>query len=187
MIFGLDSRVAYVLLIGLVAGQRLWELAVSRRHVRALMARGAREVGAGHYPWMVALHSAFLVSCVAEVWLLDRPFRPARALPWLVVLVAALALRRWTLYSLGERWTTRVMVLPGAPLVTRGPYRWLRHPNYLVVVLELAAIPMLHGAWLTALLFGAANLALLARRIAAEEAALADAGGAASPGVRSSS
>lgn len=187
MIFGLDSRVAYVLLIGLVAGQRLCELAVSRRHVRALMARGAREVGAGHYPWMVALHSAFLVSCVAEVWLLDRPFRPAQAAPWLVVLVAALALRWWTLRSLGERWTTRVMVLPGAPLVTRGPYRWLRHPNYLVVVLELAAIPMLHGAWLTALLFGAANLALLARRISAEETALADVGEAASPGVGSGS
>lgn len=185
MIFGLDSRIAFLLLIGLIAGQRLWELAVSRRHVRALMARGAREVGAGHYPWMVALHSAFLVSCVAEVWLLDRPFRPAQALPWLVVLAAALGLRAWTLRSLGERWTTRVMVLPGAPLVTRGPYRWLRHPNYLVVVLELAAIPMLHGAWLTALLFGAANLALLTRRIGAEEAALADAGEAASPGVRS--
>jgi methyltransferase len=187
VIFGLDSRVAYVLLIGLVAGQRLWELAVSRRHVRALTARGAREVGAGHYPWMVALHSAFLVSCVAEVWLLERPFKPAQALPWLVVLVAALALRWWTLRSLGERWTTRVMVLPGAPLVTRGPYRWLRHPNYLVVVLELAAIPMLHGAWLTALLFGTANLALLARRIGAEEAALADAVEAAGPGVRSGS
>jgi methyltransferase len=108
-------------------------------------------------------------------------------MPWLVVLVAALALRWWTLISLGERWTTRVMVLPGAPLVTRGPYRWLRHPNYLVVVLELAAIAMLHGAWLTALLFGTANLALLARRIGAEEAALADAVEAAGPGVRSGS
>jgi methyltransferase len=187
VIFGVDSRVAFTVLIGVIAAQRLLELRTSGRNMRALVARGGYEVGASHYPWMVALHSAFLVSCVAEVWLLDRPFRTARALPWLVVLVAALALRWWTLRSLGERWTTRVMVLPGAPLVTRGPYRWLRHPNYLVVVLELAAIPMLHGAWLTALLFGTANLALLARRIGAEEAALADAVEAAGPGVRSGS
>lgn len=172
MILGIDSRIAYLVLIGLVAGQRLWELAVSRRHLRALLARGASEVGAGHYPWMVVLHTAFLASCVAEVWLLDRSFGPAQALIWLGVLAVALGLRWWSLRTLGERWTTRVVVLPGAPLIRTGPYRWFRHPNYLVVVLELAAIPMVHGAWLTAVLFGVANLVLLKVRIGAEEAAL---------------
>jgi len=177
VIFGLESRVAYALLIAAVALQRLWELAISRRNQRALLARGGREVGASHYPWMVALHTAFLVSCLAEVWLLDRPFRLPLALGALAVLAAALALRLWTLSSLGERWTTRVVVLPGEPLVTDGPYRWLRHPNYLVVVLELAAIPLVHGAWLTAAVFGLANLALLRLRTGVEEAALAAAEG----------
>lgn len=172
MIAGLDSRVAFTLLVAVVAVQRLSELAISRRNQRALLARGAREVGASHYPWMVALHASFLVSCLAEVWLLGRPFRLPLALGALAVLAAALGLRCWTLRTLGGRWTTRVVVLPGEPPVTAGPYRWLRHPNYLVVVLELAAIPLVHGAWLTAALFGLANLALLRLRIAVEEAAL---------------
>jgi methyltransferase len=173
VIAGLDSRVAFSLLIAAVACQRLWELAISRRHLRALLARGGREVGASHYPWMVALHTAFLVACLAEVWLLGRPFRPALALGALAVLAAALGLRWWTLRTLGARWTTRVVVLPGEPSVTAGPYRWLRHPNYLAVVLELAAIPLVHGAWLTAVVFGLANLALLRLRIGVEEPALA--------------
>jgi methyltransferase len=177
VIAGLESRVAFSLLIAAVALQRLWELALSRRHLRALLARGAREVGASHYPWMVALHTAFLVACLAEVWLLGRPFRLPLALGALAVLAVAVALRLWTLASLGERWTTRVLVLPGEPLVTAGPYRWLRHPNYLVVVLELAAIPLVHGAWLTAVVFGLGNLALLRLRIGVEEAALAAAEG----------
>lgn len=178
MILGLDSRAAFTLLVAAVAVQRLCELAISRRHLRALLARGGREVGASHYPWMVALHAAFLVSCLVEVWLLGRPFRLPLALAALAVLAAASALRLWTIASLGERWTTRVVVLPGEPLVTAGPYRWLRHPNYLVVVLELAAIPLVHGAWLTAAAFGLANLALLRLRTGVEDAALAAAAGA---------
>lgn len=176
MIDGFDSRVAFTLLVGLVAVQRLAELAVSRRHLTALLARGAREVGAAHYPWMVALHTAFLVACVAEVWFLDRPWRVPFGLAWLLVFVAALALRWWTLRTLGERWTTRVLVLPGEPLVKGGPYRLLRHPNYVAVVLELAALPMVHGAWMTAVVFGVANLLLLRVRISVEEAALECAG-----------
>ena len=172
MIFGIDSRVVFTVLVGVIAAQRLWELAVSRRHLRELLARGGREVGAGHYPWMVALHTGFLVSCAAEVWLLHRPWRPLAGLAWLLVLAAALGLRWWTLRTLGGRWTTRVVVLPEEPLICSGPYRWLRHPNYLTVVLELLAIPMLHGAWLTATVFGVANLALLRVRIGVEEAAL---------------
>jgi methyltransferase len=172
MIFGIDSRVAFTVFVGLVAVQRLLELAVSRRNMRNLVARGGFEVGRAHYPWMVALHSSFLAACVAEVWLLPRPWRPTAAAGWLVVLVAAEVLRWWTLRSLGDRWTTRVVVVPGEQLVAAGPYRWLQHPNYLVVVLELVAIPMVHGAWLTAILFSCANLALLRRRIRVEEDAL---------------
>jgi methyltransferase len=169
---GTDSRIAFTLLIVILAIQRLWELGVSKRHLRALKARGAIEVGSAHYPWMVALHTAFLISCVTEVWLLDRPFRPVLAVIAVLALGAALALRWWTLATLGERWTTRVLVVPGEELVTSGPYRWLRHPNYVVVVMEIAAIPMIHGAWLTAVVFTLANLALLRTRVRVEEEAL---------------
>ncbi len=171
-VLGIDSRIAFTVLIVIIAIQRVWELGVSTRHLRALKDRGAIEVGAGHYPWMVALHIAFLVSCVAEVWLLDRPWRPAMAGFALLVLGAALALRWWTLATLGERWTTRVLVVPGEELIASGPYRWLRHPNYLVVVMEIAAIPMIHCAWLTAVVFTIANLVLLRERILVEEGAL---------------
>jgi len=179
-VFGGDFRLAYTVLIAVIAIQRMWELRVSRRHLRALKARGAIEVGAAHYPWMVALHTAFLLACVAEVWLLDRPWRPAVALVAISVLGLALALRWWTLWTLGNRWTTRVVVVPDEDLVTTGPYRWLRHPNYLAVVLEIAAIPMVHFAWLTATVFSFANLILLSMRIRIEERALDEvaAGGA---------
>ena len=179
-VLGIDSRLVYTVLIAVVAIQRLWELDVSRRHLRVLKARGAIELGAGHYPWMVALHTTFLLSCVAEVWFLDRPLRPLVAAVAMLVLGAALTLRWWTLTTLGDRWTTRVMVVPGEDLVTTGPYRWLRHPNYLAVVMEIAAIPMVHLAWLTATVFSFANLVLLSKRIRVEERALDEvaAGGA---------
>ena len=177
-LLGRDTRVLYTVLVVLVALQRLAELALSRRHERRLHSRGAVEVGAGHYPWMVALHAAFLASCLAEVWWLARPFVPALAAIALAVLVAATGLRVWTLRTLGGRWTTRVLVLPGAALVTGGPYRFLRHPNYLAVVLEVAALPLVHTAWATALAFSASNALLLRVRIRVEERALDGAGGA---------
>ena len=171
-VLGVDSRVAYTLLVAVIAVLRVRELGVSKRHLRVLEGRGAIEVGAGHYPWMVALHTTFLLSCVAEVWLLDRPWRPLVATAAMLVLVAATALRWWTLATLGERWTTRVLVVPGEDLVRAGPYRWLRHPNYLVVVMEIAAIPLVHCAWLTAGVFSIANLVLLKERIRVEDEAL---------------
>jgi methyltransferase len=167
-----SSRGLYTLLIVAVALARLGELAVSRRHARARAARGAREVGGDHYRWMVALHAGFLLACPAEVWLLDRPFVPALAAVAAGLLVSAMALRYWAIASLGERWTTRVWVLPGEPLVARGPYRRLRHPNYLAVAVEMFAIPLIHTAWLTALVFGIADLGVLAVRIRAEDRAL---------------
>ncbi len=172
-----DSRFLYTLLVLLVAVQRLLELRVSRRHERSLRARGAVEVGAGHYPVMVALHTLFLVSCAAEVWWLGRPFVPWLGWTALAVLVAAQGLRYWTISTLGERWTTRVLVPPGEPLVAGGPFRYLRHPNYLAVALEIAALPLVHAAWLTAVVFSLANALLLRARIGVEERALA-AGGA---------
>jgi methyltransferase len=168
----LDSRALFTLLIAAVALERLVELVISRRHERALRARGAVEAGAGHYPVMVAIHAALLVGAPAEVWLLDRPFLPWLGWPMLALVAATMALRYWVIATLGERWATRVLVLPGAPLVAGGPYRFLRHPNYLAVAVEVVALPLVHTAWLTALLCGTANLAILAWRIRVEDAAL---------------
>jgi len=168
-----DSRLFYTLLVAAVALGRLVELRIAERHRRSLVARGGIEAGEGHYPWMVALHTAFLFACPLEVWLLDRPFLPGLAAAMLVLLGAAVALRWWVIASLGERWTTRILVLPGAPLVQGGPFRFLRHPNYLAVVTEIAVLPLVHTAWLTALAFSLLNAWLLRVRIRAEEAALA--------------
>ena len=166
------SRWLYLGLILLVVFQRSTELRLAKRNERLARAAGALEFGAGHYPWMVATHTAFLISCVLEVWLLDRPFAPRAAGAMLLLLGGATALRYWTISTLGERWTTRVLVRPGLPLVTGGPYRFLRHPNYLAVVIEIAALPLVHGAWLTAVVFSAANAVILTLRIRTENAAL---------------
>ncbi len=168
----MSSRALFLLLVATVAVERLVELVISRRHERALRARGAVEAGAGHYPMMVGLHAALLLGAPAEVLLLDRPFLPWLGWPMIAVVAATMALRYWVIATLGERWTTRVLVLPGAPLVARGPYRFLRHPNYLAVVLEVAALPLVHTAWITALVCSLANLLVLALRIRVEDAAL---------------
>ncbi len=165
----------YTLLILAVAGERLVELVVSKRHARWALARGGREYGRGHYPYMVALHTALLAGCLAEVWLLDRPFLPWLGWPMLALVLASQALRWWCVTTLGPRWNTLVIVVPGLPLVDRGPYRWLRHPNYLAVVVEGIALPLVHTAWLTALIFTLLNFAVLAVRIRVEDAALAEA------------
>lgn len=167
-----DSRVLYTTLVVLVAVERAIELSVSRRNARATLARGGREFGREHYPVMVLLHALFLPACVIEVWLLERPFVPALGVPCLVLLALAQGLRYWAISSLGGRWSTRVVCVPGEPVIVLGPYRWLRHPNYLAVVSELFALPMVHTAWASALLFGLSNAVLLRVRIAVEEAAL---------------
>lgn len=167
---------AFVGLVVLVACARLVELRVAARHLAWARSRGGVERGAGHYPVMVLLHSALLVGAPLEVWLADRPFVPALAVLMLLLLLAAHALRWWCIRSLGPQWNTRVVVVPGLPLVTRGPYRyrWLRHPNYVAVVAEGLALPLVHGAWLTAAAFTVANLALLSWRVRVEEQALAE-------------
>lgn len=170
---GLSSQYLYLELLALVAVQRVAELVVSARHTRSLLAKGAFEAGRAHYPLMVALHTAFLGSCAAEVLLLDRPLLPVFAAAMLAFLLLSTGLRYWAISTLGERWTTRVFVLPDAEPVTGGPYRYLRHPNYLAVVIEIFALPLVHTAWLTAVLFSVANGLLLRARIRAEEEALA--------------
>ena len=169
---GLDSRVAYTLLILLVVAQRVAELVRSSRNERWLWERGGVEAGAGHYRWMVLLHGAFLAACVAEVWLLGRVPGTSLSIVALVALALATTLRYSTIRTLGRRWTTRVICLPGAPVVTTGPFRFLKHPNYLAVITEIIALPLIHGAWLTASVFTLLNAILLRARVRVEEQAL---------------
>jgi methyltransferase len=166
------TQTLYLLLVVAVALERSVELAITRRNLAWAREHGAREHGRDHYGWMVVTHASFLIACPAEVIALDRPFVPLLAAPMLVLLGVAMALRYWAIAALGRRWTTRIIVIPGLPVVTGGPYRWLRHPNYLAVVIEVAALPLVHTAWLTALVWSAANAMVLRARITAEEAAL---------------
>jgi methyltransferase len=165
---------AFVLAVGV---ERLAELTLSKRHAAWAFSRGGKEFGRGHFPPMVALHTALLVGALAEVWMLERPFLPILGWTALAIVIASQSLRWWCIASLGRQWNTRVIVVPGLPLVSRGPYRLLRHPNYVAVVLEGAALPLVHLAWLTAVGFTVLNAALLARRIRVEEEALATVAG----------
>jgi methyltransferase len=175
-----SSVALYVGLVAAVGLERLAELVVSARNIRAAKARGAVERGLGHYPAMVALHTGLLVGAVVEVVVADRPFLGWLGWPMLVLVLAAQALRWWCIRTLGPQWSTRVVVVPGAPLVRTGPYRWMRHPNYLAVVVEGVALPLVHTAWLTAVVFTVANALLLRTRIRSEEAALRELAGHAS-------
>lgn len=156
------------LIVGLVAGMRLGELAYSARNARALKEHGAIELGAGHYPLIVALHAAWLLALLVFV-----PWNTAVHWLWLGLFLALQIMRVWTVASLGRFWTVRVYSLPGAPLVRRGPYRFVAHPNYLIVAGEIAVLPLVFGAWQIALIFSVLNVALLAWRIRIEEHGLA--------------
>lgn len=165
----------YVALVAAVGLERLAELVVSRRNAAWSFARGGREYGAGHYPAMVVLHAGLLLGCIAEVVLADRSFLPWLGWPMLALVLAAQALRWLCITTLGHQWNTRVITTPGLPLVRLGPYRWLRHPNYVAVVVEGAALPLVHTAWVTAVAFSVLNAVVLAVRLRVENAALADA------------
>ncbi|GII51727.1 isoprenylcysteine carboxyl methyltransferase [Planotetraspora thailandica] len=164
----------YALLVLVVGAERLAELVVARRNLRWSLSRGGVVAGRGHYPWMVALHTGLLAGCLLEVWPADRPFVPTLGWPMLALVVAAQGLRWWCITALGRQWNTQVVVVPGLPLVTRGPYRltWLRHPNYVAVAVEGAALPLVHTAWVTAALFTVLNAALMVVRIRCEEEAM---------------
>jgi methyltransferase len=155
-----------VIVLAAVTAQRLGELVLAQRNTRRLIAQGAYEVGAGHYPLIVGLHAAWLASLWWFGW--DRPV----SLAWLGVFIGLQLLRVWVIASLGGRWTTRIVILPGAPLVRRGPYRFLSHPNYAVVVAEIAVLPLAMGLVICAVAFSLANALVLAVRIRAEGRAL---------------
>lgn len=163
----------YVLLVAAVGVERIAELVVARRNLAWSRERGGIEFGASHYPAMVILHTGLLIGCLAEVLLLQRPFIPALGWPMLAVVVAAQLLRWWCISTLGRQWNTRVVIVPGADRVTGGPYRVLPHPNYVAVIAEGIALPLVHTAWITAAVFTALNAVLLHTRIGVENSALA--------------
>ncbi len=155
-----------VALLVVVTAQRLYELSLAHRNTQRLLAAGAYEIGRGHYPAMVALHAGWLLTLWIFGW--NRPL----VLPFVAVYVLLQAGRVWVLRTLGARWTTRIIILPGAPLVTSGPFRYLRHPNYVIVALELPCVSLALGLWVHALIFGVLNLAMLAWRVRVEAKAL---------------
>jgi methyltransferase len=155
-----------IIILALVTLQRVGELWLSNHNTRRLLAQGAVEHGRAHYPLIVAVHAAWLV----VLWWL-APVRPVLAL-WLAFYVLLQIARIWVLATLGQRWTTRIIVLPGAPLVKAGPYRFVSHPNYVVVAAEIAVLPLVFGLWPIALIFSALNAAILAIRIWEENQAL---------------
>jgi methyltransferase len=163
------------LLIPLMILQRIWELRLAKRHEKALRARGAVEAGAPHYPQIVALHVLWFIGICAEIFFLSRqinPFWPAL----LLIALLAQVLRYWTIRTLGERWTTRVLVVPGAKAVTGGPFKLVRHPNYVAVMFELFFFPLIFGAYVTAITVSIINAFLLRKRIVVEEKALKEIG-----------
>jgi methyltransferase len=167
------SLLAFTVLVLLVGLERIAELVVSTRNAAWSKERGGIESGLGHYPFMVVLHTGLLVGALAEAWL-RRPDVPS-VLAWsmLALVIASQALRWWCITTLGPRWNTRVIIVPGLAPVRSGPYRLFRHPNYVAVVVEGVALPLVHAAWITALVFTVLNAALLTVRIRAEDAALA--------------
>ncbi|HEY0693190.1 MAG TPA: isoprenylcysteine carboxylmethyltransferase family protein [Kribbella sp.] len=165
----------YVVLVLLVGLERVAELVVSLRNAKWSFAKGGVETGEGHYPFMVLLHTGLLAGCLVEAIVADRPFIPALGWTMLAVVLLAQGLRWWCITVLGPQWNTRVIVVPELALVASGPYRWFRHPNYVAVVAEGVALPLVHDAWITAVVFTLLNVPLLAVRIRAEEAALATA------------
>ena len=168
------SERAYLVLLALLATERLAELFISRRNARRALAHGGIEVGRSHYRIMVIMHTSFLASCAAESILVAHPTSPTVSAIALVGVFLAQFLRYAAVVTLGERWNTRIIVMPGAAPVTRGLYRWIRHPNYVAVVIEILALPLIRGGWITAVAFTIANALVLAVRIPAEERALGE-------------
>ncbi len=169
----LTGTAVLVLAVALVAAQRLLELALARRNEREARAKGAVERGRKHYVFIVTLHSLWLVSTLVE-GILRGPVLPFYWPAPLALFLLAQPLRYWAIFSLGESWNTKILVVPGAKPIRRGPYRYLNHPNYVAVVLEILAFPLIFGAWTTALVFTVLNAALLFVRTREENRALTE-------------
>lgn len=165
--------IPYLVLLALLAGERLFELAISRSNAAWSLAQGGIEYGSDHFIYMKLLHTGFFIACALEVVLLERPFILALAISMLGVAVVAQAIRFWVIFTLGKRWNVRVIVVPGLPAIRSGPYRFIKHPNYLAVVLEGFSIPLIHTAWITAVAFTLLNAWMLSVRLRCEDEALA--------------
>ena len=161
----------FSIVISIVILQRLIELIIAKRNEKWMRRQGAFEAGASHYPVMVSMHIGFFISLLAEVFLFGRSLSPAWIL-FLVVFLMTQVARIWCLTSLGKFWNTKIIILPGADVVQKGPYKWIRHPNYVIVTTELLVLPLMFGAYITALIFTLLNAWMLSVRIPAEEKAL---------------
>src|SRR5579862_5723932 len=164
--------IAYLALLALVGIGRIVELRISRRNQRQLQNQGVRKVAEAHFRWMVVLHGGILIAAALEVVFLHRPLLPALAIPMAILFVLANLVRWWVIRSLAGHWNVEVMASSQVGVVTRGPYRWVRHPNYVAVVAELFALPLIHTAWITAIAGTAANLEILRRRLDVEDGVL---------------
>jgi methyltransferase len=166
------SYSAYLAILAALAVERIFELWLSARNARPAFAAGAVEVARGQYAVIAAFHTLFLISATTEATLLNRSFPRGFGLAAIILALLAQLLRYWCVTTLGPRWNTRIIVWPAIAPVTTGPYRFMRHPNYLAVIIEVACVPLIYGCWLTAILFSAGNAMLLAVRIRSEETAM---------------
>lgn len=164
----------FYILIGLVVVQRIMELLLAKKNEKWMLQDGAYEVGANHYKLIVLMHIFFFISLIVEVHFYKREF-VSWGYMFLVLFIIAQIMRVWALYSLGRFWNTKIIVLPGAPVIQKGPYKYMRHPNYVVVAMELLALPLLFQAYITAIIFTLLNIALMSIRIPLEEKALREA------------
>ena len=166
------SVIAYLILLGIVAVLRLYELRVSRHHQQEMIARGASKVDEPRFRWMVVLHTGVLIGSAAEVVFLKRPFIPILAAVCFPLFLAANAVRWWVIRTLGEHWNVQVMNSTGLGVITSGPFRYVRHPNYAAVFTEMLVLPLIHTAWITAIVGSAAHILVLSQRLATEEKVL---------------
>ena len=169
----MNSYLAFTLLVVAVAIERIIELVVSKRNLRWSFAQGGIEYGRSHYKYMVALHVFLLGGALAEVWIVRPNLNPALSWIMFTLAMASQALRWWCIASLGKRWNTLVVIIPDMPVSRRGPYKWFKHPNYLAVIIEGFALPLVGSAWRTALIFTILNVGVLTVRLRSENAALA--------------
>lgn len=166
------SVLAYLILLAIVALLRLYELRISRRHQKDMIARGASKVDEPRFRWMVVLHTGVLIGAAAEVVFLKRPFIPLLAAVCFPLFLAANAVRWWVIRTLGEHWNVQVMNSTGLGVITSGPFRYVRHPNYAAVFTEMLVLPLIHTAWITAILGSAAHILVLSQRLSTEEKVL---------------
>jgi methyltransferase len=166
------SEPTYLILLLVLVAERGFELFISQRNARSALAHGGIEVGSSHYRAMVAMHTAFIASCFVESVLDVHDDWPIVSLIAFIATFAAQFLRYAAVVTLGERWSTRIIVMPEAKPITTGLYRWIRHPNYVAVIIEMAALPLIRACWVTAIVFSIANALMLSVRIPAEEQAL---------------